>query len=79
MFIDGQWIAAISGATFAVTNPATGEERCGPVAPVVCCDDVDPTAASAPLGGMRDSGIGRDGSHDGINDDLETELEGMCL
>jgi len=26
MFINGEWVDAISGATFAVTNPATGEE-----------------------------------------------------
>ncbi|MCP4225041.1 MAG: aldehyde dehydrogenase family protein, partial [Actinomycetia bacterium] len=26
MFIDGNWVDAASGATFAVTNPAPGEE-----------------------------------------------------
>ena len=25
MFINGEWVDAISGRTFAVTNPATGE------------------------------------------------------
>jgi succinate-semialdehyde dehydrogenase/glutarate-semialdehyde dehydrogenase len=46
---------------------------------IVGVNDVNPTAASAPFGGMKDSGIGREGSHDGIAEYLETKLGGFAL
>jgi succinate-semialdehyde dehydrogenase/glutarate-semialdehyde dehydrogenase len=46
---------------------------------IVGINDVNPTAASAPFGGMKDSGIGREGSHDGIAEYLETKLGGFAL
>ena len=45
---------------------------------IVGVNDVNPTAASAPFGGMQDSGIGREGSHDGIAEYLETKLGGFA-
>ncbi|MGI9644969.1 MAG: NAD-dependent succinate-semialdehyde dehydrogenase [Ilumatobacteraceae bacterium] len=46
---------------------------------IIGVNDVNPTAASAPFGGMKDSGIGREGSHDGIAEYLETKLGGFAL
>lgn len=46
---------------------------------IVGVNDVNPTAASAPFGGMKDSGLGREGSHDGIAEYLETKLGGFAL
>ncbi len=46
---------------------------------IVGINDVNPTAASAPFGGMKDSGIGREGSHDGIAEYLETKLGGFAI
>ena len=46
---------------------------------IVGVNDVNPTAASAPFGGMKDSGLGREGSHDGIAEYLETKLGGFAV
>ena len=46
---------------------------------IIGVNDVNPTAASAPFGGMQDSGIGREGSHDGIAEYLETKLGGFAI
>jgi succinate-semialdehyde dehydrogenase/glutarate-semialdehyde dehydrogenase len=46
---------------------------------IVGVNDVNPTAASAPFGGMKDSGIGREGSHDGLAEYLETKLGGFAI
>jgi succinate-semialdehyde dehydrogenase/glutarate-semialdehyde dehydrogenase len=46
---------------------------------IVGINDVNPTAASAPFGGMGDSGIGREGSHEGIAEYLETKLGGFAI
>ncbi len=46
---------------------------------IIGVNDVNPTAASAPFGGMKDSGIGREGSHDGIAEYLETKLGGFAI
>ncbi len=46
---------------------------------IVGVNDVNPTAASAPFGGMKDSGIGREGGHDGIAEYLETKVGGFSI
>ena len=46
---------------------------------IVGVNDVNPTAASAPFGGMKDSGLGREGSHEGISEYLETKLGGFAV
>jgi succinate-semialdehyde dehydrogenase/glutarate-semialdehyde dehydrogenase len=46
---------------------------------IVGVNDVNPTAASAPFGGMKDSGLGREGSHEGIAEYLETKLGGFAI
>lgn len=46
---------------------------------IIGINDVNPTAASAPFGGVKDSGLGREGSHEGITEYLETKLAGIAL
>lgn len=46
---------------------------------IIGINDVNPTAAAAPFGGMGDSGLGREGGHEGIAEYLETKLGGFAL
>lgn len=68
MYIDGEWVRAEGGGTFGVTNPATGE-RIGEVA----------DGGAAPFGGMKESGLGREGGREGIAEYLETKLGGFSI
>jgi succinate-semialdehyde dehydrogenase/glutarate-semialdehyde dehydrogenase len=49
-YVDGQWIDADSGATFAVTNPATGEEiaRCADLGQAETARAIDAAYAAQP-------------------------------
>jgi succinate-semialdehyde dehydrogenase/glutarate-semialdehyde dehydrogenase len=46
---------------------------------IVGINDVNPTSASVPFGGMNDSGLGREGGHEGIDEYLETKTAGISL
>ncbi len=46
---------------------------------IVGINDVNPTSASAPFGGMGDSGLGREGGHEGIAEYLEVKLGGFSI
>ncbi len=46
---------------------------------IIGINDVNPTSAAAPFGGMGDSGLGREGGHEGIDEYLETKLGGFAL
>ncbi len=46
---------------------------------IVGINDINPTAAAAPFGGMKQSGIGREGGQDGIREYLETKLVGFSI
>ncbi len=46
---------------------------------IIGINDVNPTSASAPFGGMNDSGLGREGGSEGIAEYLETKLGGFAL
>ncbi len=46
---------------------------------IVGINDVNPTSAGAPFGGMKDSGLGREGGAEGIAEYLETKLGGFAL
>ena len=46
---------------------------------IVGINDINPTAAQAPFGGMKDSGIGREGGRNGIDEYLETKLGGFSI
>ena len=46
---------------------------------IVGINDINPTAAAAPFGGMKESGIGREGGCEGIAEYLETKLGGFSV
>jgi succinate-semialdehyde dehydrogenase/glutarate-semialdehyde dehydrogenase len=46
---------------------------------IVGINDINPTAAAAPFGGVKDSGLGREGGHEGIGEYLETKLVGLSI
>lgn len=46
---------------------------------IIGINDINPTAASAPFGGMKQSGIGREGATEGIFEYLETKLGGFSV
>lgn len=46
---------------------------------IIGINDINPTAAAAPFGGMKHSGIGREGGREGIAEYLETKLGGFSV
>lgn len=46
---------------------------------IIGVNDVNPTSASVPFGGMKDSGIGREGGHQGLDEYLEIKTAGISL
>lgn len=46
---------------------------------IIGINDINPTAAAAPFGGMKHSGIGREGGREGIGEFLETKLGGFSI
>ncbi len=46
---------------------------------IVGINDVNPTSASVPFGGMKDSGLGREGGHEGLDEYLEIKTAGISL
>jgi len=46
---------------------------------IVGINDINPTAAAAPFGGIKESGIGREGGREGIAEYLETKLGGFSV
>ncbi len=46
---------------------------------IIGINDVNPTSASVPFGGMKDSGLGREGGHEGLDEYLETKVAGISL
>ncbi|HCY86604.1 MAG TPA: succinate-semialdehyde dehydrogenase (NADP(+)) [Desulfobacteraceae bacterium] len=46
---------------------------------IIGINDINPTAASAPFGGMKESGMGREGAMEGLDEYLETKLGGFSL
>lgn len=46
---------------------------------IIGINDINPTAAGAPFGGMKESGLGREGGSEGIEEYLETKLGGFSL
>ncbi len=46
---------------------------------IIGINDINPTSAAAPFGGMNDSGLGREGGQDGIGEYLETKLGGFSI
>ncbi|MBF0268333.1 MAG: NAD-dependent succinate-semialdehyde dehydrogenase [Alphaproteobacteria bacterium] len=46
---------------------------------IIGVNDINPTAVAAPFGGMKESGLGREGGQEGILEYLETKLGGFSL
>jgi len=46
---------------------------------IIGINDINPTSAAAPFGGMKDSGMGREGAEEGIEEYLETKLGGFSI
>jgi len=46
---------------------------------IIGVNDINPTSAAAPFGGMKNSGMGREGAREGIEEYLETKLAGFAL
>jgi succinate-semialdehyde dehydrogenase/glutarate-semialdehyde dehydrogenase len=46
---------------------------------IVGVNDINPTAAAAPFGGVKHSGLGREGAAAGIEEYLDTKLVGLSL
>jgi succinate-semialdehyde dehydrogenase / glutarate-semialdehyde dehydrogenase len=46
---------------------------------IVGVNDINPTSAAAPFGGTKESGLGREGGHEGITEYLDTKLVGLSL
>ena len=46
---------------------------------IVGVNDINPTAASAPFGGVKDSGLGREGGAQGIDEYLDVKLGGFSV
>ncbi|MBU8879774.1 NAD-dependent succinate-semialdehyde dehydrogenase [Bacillus sp. FJAT-29790] len=46
---------------------------------IIGINDINPTSAAAPFGGMNESGLGREGGKEGIQEYLETKLGGFSI
>jgi succinate-semialdehyde dehydrogenase/glutarate-semialdehyde dehydrogenase len=46
---------------------------------IIGINDINPTAAAAPFGGMKESGLGREGATEGIFEYLETKCGGFAI
>lgn len=46
---------------------------------IIGINDINPTSAAAPFGGMKNSGLGREGAEEGIEEYLETKLGGFAI
>lgn len=44
---------------------------------IIGINDINPTSAAAPFGGMKESGLGREGAREGLAEYLETKLTGI--
>ena len=46
---------------------------------IIGINDINPTSAAAPFGGMNESGLGREGARAGLHEYLETKLGGFSI
>jgi succinate-semialdehyde dehydrogenase / glutarate-semialdehyde dehydrogenase len=46
---------------------------------IIGINDINPTSAAAPFGGIKESGLGREGGQDGILEYLDTKLVGFSI
>jgi acyl-CoA reductase-like NAD-dependent aldehyde dehydrogenase len=85
-FVGGEWIGADNGAAFDVINPVDGTVLTS-VADLGVSEGLEYGMIGAntglistelhPFGGVKESGIGREGSHQGLDEFLETKY--VCI
>jgi succinate-semialdehyde dehydrogenase/glutarate-semialdehyde dehydrogenase len=46
---------------------------------IIGINDINPTSAAAPFGGVKQSGLGREGAAEGIMEYLDTKLIGISI
>ncbi len=46
---------------------------------IIGINDINPTSAAAPFGGVKESGLGREGGHVGLDEYLDTKLVGWSV
>ena len=46
---------------------------------MVGINDINPTSAAVPFGGVKDSGLGREGARQGLEEYLDTKVCGIAL
>jgi succinate-semialdehyde dehydrogenase / glutarate-semialdehyde dehydrogenase len=46
---------------------------------IIGINDINPTSPSVPFGGIKESGVGREGGHEGIAEYLDTKVCGLAL
>jgi succinate-semialdehyde dehydrogenase/glutarate-semialdehyde dehydrogenase len=46
---------------------------------MVGVNDINPTSAAVPFGGVKESGLGREGARAGIDEYLDTRVVGIAL
>jgi succinate-semialdehyde dehydrogenase / glutarate-semialdehyde dehydrogenase len=46
---------------------------------IIGINDINPTSPSVPFGGIKESGVGREGGHEGIAEYLDTKVCGIAL
>ena len=46
---------------------------------IIGINDINPTSAAAPFGGMKESGLGREGAREGLDEYLETKRGGLSI
>jgi succinate-semialdehyde dehydrogenase / glutarate-semialdehyde dehydrogenase len=46
---------------------------------IIGINDINPTSPSVPFGGIKESGVGREGGHEGITEYLDTKVCGIAL
>ena len=46
---------------------------------IIGINDINPTSAAAPFGGIKESGLGREGATEGIFEYLDTKLGGFSI
>jgi len=46
---------------------------------IIGINDINPTSAAAPFGGMNESGLGREGAREGLLEYMETKLAGFSI
>ena len=85
MFINGEWqiatdtnyglAAYVYTQSISTAYKAMEKLKFG----IIGINDINPTSAAAPFGGMKHRGIGREGGMEGLQEYLETKTVGLSI